>query len=62
MKRFWNYWHRYRKEPPEPDARVKNPALPGGAFSILLGDRHRLDDRRPSVPITPHALINHLQD
>jgi len=23
MKRSWNYWHRYHKGPPEPDARVK---------------------------------------
>jgi hypothetical protein len=33
---------------------------PGGSHS--LDDRHRLDDRRLSVPIPPHDLINPLQD
>src|SRR5712691_1448138 len=51
MKQSWTYWHRYDKEPPEADARVKNPTLPGGAFSILLDSLHRLEDRRLSAPI-----------
>jgi hypothetical protein len=27
MKRSWNYWHRYHKRPPEPNAQGKSPAF-----------------------------------
>ena len=40
MTRSWTYWHGYSKGLPEPDARVKNPSLPGGAFEGVIYVQH----------------------